>query len=203
MNRRVQADITLALCTLVWGATFVTVKTALKHASVFAFMAMRFALAAVLMVMVYGAAVRRLTRAEMWAGVRIGFFMFGGYVFQTVGLLRTTPSKAAFITGFSVVLVPVLQGVFGPRRINLWVWGGAFGALAGLYYLSVPPAGMRELNLGDVLVFGCALMFAAHIILVGHYSRRHSVGALSFVQVATTAVFTLAALPVVALTHYK
>lgn len=203
MNRRIQADMTLTLCALVWGATFVTVKAALQHASVFVFMGLRFGFAAALMAIVFAATGRRLTRAEIWPGVRIGLFMFGGYLLQTTGLLRTTPSKAAFITGFSVVLVPLLEAVFSRRRIHLWVWGGALGAFAGLYYLSVPPAGIRELNTGDLLVLGCAAMFAGHILLVGHYSRRRSVSALSFVQVATTAVFTLTALPAAALAGWE
>src|SRR5713226_1494587 len=167
MNQRLKADLALVLCTLLWGATFVIVKNALADASVFAFMAVRFSLAALLMALIYRSALRRLARAEVWAGAQIGFFMFTGYAFQTRGLISTTPSKAAFITGSGVVLVPVLMRVFWGRRINRWVWGGALAALVGLYYLTVPPAGFTGLNTGDLLVFICAVMFALHIIFVG------------------------------------
>ncbi len=203
MSQRLKADAALALCTVLWGATFVVVKGALNSASVFAFMAVRFTLAAVLMAAIFRRALGRVTRAEVWAGAQIGFFMFTGYAFQTRGLISTTPSKAAFITGSGVVLVPVLMAVFWGRRINRWVWGGALAALVGLYYLTVPPAGISELNKGDLLVFICAVMFALHIIFVGRYSRHHSVGALSFLQVATTAVLTLAALPVLVFTGWE
>lgn len=203
MSQRLKADVALTLCTLLWGVTFVVVKTALESASVFAFMAVRFVLAAGLMAVIYRAALRRLTRGEIWAGAQIGFFMFTGYAFQTLGLLRTTPSKAAFVTGSGVVLVPVLMALFWGRRINRWVWGGALAALVGLYYLTVPPAGFTELNVGDLLVFVCAVMFALHIIFVGRYSPHHSVGVLSFLQVATTAALTLAALPVLAVTGWE
>jgi drug/metabolite transporter (DMT)-like permease len=203
MNQRLKADIALALCTLLWGATFVVVKEALADASVFAFLAVRFVLAALLMAVIYRRALRQLTRAEGWAGAQIGFFMFTGYAFQTRGLIQTTPSKAGFITGFSVVLVPVLMAVFWGRRINRWVWGGALAALVGLYYLTVPPAGFTELNAGDLLVLVCAALFALHIIFVGRYSPHHSVGALSFLQVATTAALTLVALPVASVTGWE
>jgi drug/metabolite transporter (DMT)-like permease len=203
MNQRLKADIALALCTLLWGATFVVVKEALADASVFAFLAVRFVLAALLMAVIYRRALRQLTRAEGWAGAQIGFFMFTGYAFQTRGLIQTTPSKAGFITGFSVVLVPVLMAVFWGRRINRWVWGGALAALVGLYYLTVPPAGLTELNAGDLLVLVCAALFALHIIFVGRYSPHHSVGALSFLQVATTAALTLVALPVASVTGWE
>lgn len=191
------------MCTLFWGATFVVVKGALDHASVFVFIALRFSLAAALMAVIYRRTLRRLTRAEVWAGAQIGFFMFSGYVFQTRGLVLTTPSKAGFITGFSVVLVPLLLALFWGRRINLWVWAGALAALAGLYYLAVPPAGFADLNTGDLLVLGCAIMFALHIVFVGRYSPRHSVGTLSFLQVATTAALAALALPVLAVTRWE
>jgi drug/metabolite transporter (DMT)-like permease len=188
---------------LVWGATFVVVKGALEDASVFAFLAVRFALAALLMAMIHRRAVRHLTHAEIWAGAQIGFFMFAGYAFQTLGLIRTTPSKAGFITGFGVVLVPVLMALLWGRRVNRWVWGGALAALLGLYYLTVPAGGFAYLNVGDLLVFVCAVLFALHIIYVGRYSRQHSVGALSFLQVATTAVLTLVALPVASVAGWE
>ncbi len=203
MNKRLKADLALGFCSLVWGATFVLVKGALTDASVFAFMAARFSLAAVLMALLFRSSVRTLTRAEIWAGAQIGFFMFAGYALQTRGLLDTTPSKAAFITGFSVVLVPVLMAVYWKRRTNLWVWAGALASLGGLFYLTVPASGLARLNIGDVLVFGCAVMFALHIILVGRYSPHHSVGALSFLQVATTAALTLLAVPLAAAARWE
>ncbi len=203
MNQRLKADLALVTCTVLWGVTFVMVKNALADASVFAFMALRFSLATVLMGAIFWTAVRQLTLAEVWAGAQIGFFMFTGYAFQNGGLLRTTPSKAGFITGFSVVVVPVLLALFWGRRINRWVWAGAFAALVGLYYLTVPQAGLTGLNLGDALVFLCAVLFALHIIFVGRYSSHHSVGALSFLQVATTAALTLLALPLFAATGWE
>jgi drug/metabolite transporter (DMT)-like permease len=203
VSQRLKADAALALCSLVWGATFVVVKGALEDASVFAFLAVRFSLAALLMAMIYRRAVRQLTHAEIRAGAQIGFFMFTGYAFQTLGLIRTTPSKGGFITGFGVVLVPVLMALFWGRRVNRWVWGGALAALVGLYYLTVPAGGFAHLNVGDLFVFVCAVLFALHIIYVGRYSRQHSVGALSFLQVATTAVLTLVALPVASVTGWE
>ncbi|MGC1108068.1 MAG: DMT family transporter [Candidatus Acidiferrales bacterium] len=203
MSRRLQADLALALCALIWGATFVVVKDALAFASVFSFNAVRFTLAAIVMGIVYWRALRKLDRATLAAGARIGFFMFSGYAFQTLGLKFTTPSKAAFITGASVVMVPVLLAVFWWRRVSQWVWTGAVAALIGLYFLTVPRSGFSALNIGDLLVLGCAVMFAFHIILVAKYSPRHSVAALSFLQVATTAVLTALCLPVLAATRWE
>jgi len=203
ISRRLQADLALALCSLIWGATFLVVKDALPFASVFVFNALRFSLAAIVMAVVYWQALRKLSAATIAAGALMGFFMFAGYAFQTLGLKLTTPSKAGFITGASVVMVPVLLALFWKRRVNHWVWAGAIVALAGLYYLTVPRTGITDLNRGDFLVLACALMFAIYIIVVGRYSVQHSVPALSVLQVIMTALLTVACLPLLAVTRWE
>jgi drug/metabolite transporter (DMT)-like permease len=179
------------------------VKNALADASVFVYIAVRFGLAAVVMGILFWRSLRSVSLPTVGAGVQIGFVMFGGYAFQTTGLRFTSPSKAAFITGSSVVLVPLLLAVFGRRRINAWIWAGTISALAGLYLLTVPHGGLGGLNRGDPIVFGCAVMFALHIIFVGRHIEHHSVGALSFLQVATTAILAILALPLLRATGWE
>ena len=199
-SKRLRADLALGFTALIWGSTFVVVKNALADVSVFMYLAVRFALAAAVMAIVFWRSLRGLTRGAIWAGVQIGFFMFAGYAFQTTGLKFTSPSKAAFITGSSVVIVPLMLAVFGKRRVNVWIWAGALAALAGLYFLTVPPEGLGGLNRGDPVVFGCAVMFALHMIVIGRYVEHHSVGALAVIQVATTALLSTIALPLLAST---
>lgn len=193
-NRRVRADLALVFCSLIWGSTFVVVKEALTDVSVFVYIAVRFSLAAVIMAVLFRRPLRQLKPGAIWAGAQIGFCMLGGYVFQTAGLQFTTASKAAFITGCSVVLVPIVLSVFG-RGIHFWIWSGAAVALFGLYFLTVPPEGLGALNRGDVLVFLCSIMFALHIIFVGRYVERYPVGTLAFLQVATTAILSALLVP--------
>ena len=85
MSQRLKADLALAACMFMWGATFVVVQNALAYASVFAFLSVRFILAAAVMLAIYWRTVRRLDRAEILAGTVIGVFLFAGYIFQTVG----------------------------------------------------------------------------------------------------------------------
>src|ERR1700691_4925659 len=98
-SKRLRADFALGFISLIWGTTFVIVRNALADASVFAFIAARFTIAAILMAVVFHRALRRLMLRTVWAGTQIAFFMFAGFAFQTVGLKYATPSKAAFITG--------------------------------------------------------------------------------------------------------
>ena len=209
MSTRLKADVALGFCAAMWGATFLVVQDALRDASVLAFLALRFALGGALMAAIFREDLRRLNRSSVQAGVFIGLLLFLGYVFQTNGLRFTAPSKAGFINGTAVVLVPVLLAVFWRKKINAWVWGGAVATLIGLYLLSVPAHASRiagsgqpgadgwaALNAGDVLVFMAAIIWALHIIVVAKYAPRHSIGALSFLQVATTAVMAALGMPV-------
>jgi drug/metabolite transporter (DMT)-like permease len=199
VSRKLKADLLLIFCTLIWGATFVLVKDALANASVFVFLALRFLVATVALILMYGRQLRAAGASGFRAGALIGCCMFGGYAFQTAGLARTTPSKAAFITGFFVVLVPLLLALFGSRRAPWWVWFGALSAFIGLHFLAVPPSGLAALNRGDLLVLACAFMFALHVISIGHYSIRYSPGALTLIQVAVTGLFTTLCVPLFAL----
>lgn len=203
MSRRLQAHLGLLLCSFFWGATFVIVKDALADSSVFAYLAARFVLGTLLLVPVYLADLRKMSRAEFRAGALIGMVMFGGYAFQTAGIAYTTPSKAAFITGFSVVLVPVFLALFWRRRINAWAWTGAFASLAGLYYLTVPRQGVTDLNRGDILVLVCAVLYAVQIILIARYVSEHSMGVISFMQVAVTAVLSAGFVPLLQATRWE
>jgi drug/metabolite transporter (DMT)-like permease len=196
--RKIKADLLLIFCTLIWGATFVLVKDALASASVFVFLALRFLVATAVLLLMYRRELRSVAASGFRAGAVMGCCMFGGYAFQTAGLALTTPSKAAFITGFFVVFVPILQALFGSRRAPVWVWFGALAAFTGLYFLAVPPSGLTALNRGDLLILACAFMFALHVISIGHYSTRYSTGALTLIQVGITALFTMVCVPLFA-----
>jgi drug/metabolite transporter (DMT)-like permease len=185
---RIRAELALAFCTLLWGSTFVVVKNSLDHSSVFVFLALRFTLAGICMLAFRPRVFRALRRDEIFAGVRLGFFMFCGYAFQTAGLRYTTASNSGFITGSSVVLVPLILVLFWGKRVTLWVYFGTVAAGAGLYFLTVPASGAAHLNRGDVLTFFAAVSYAVHIILVGEYAREHSAAALSVLQVLACAV---------------
>jgi len=185
---RWRAELALALCTLLWGSTFVVVKHSLDHASVFIFLALRFTLAGICMAVFRPQVFRVLQREEIFAGIRLGFFMFCGYAFQTAGLRYTTASNSGFITGSSVVLVPLILALFWGKRATLWVYFGTVAAAGGLYFLTVPVSGVAHLNRGDVLTFFAAISYAVHIILVGEYAKAHSAAALSVLQVRACAM---------------
>src|ERR1700730_15177887 len=178
MSKRYQADLALVLCSLLWGATFVVVKNALDHASVFIFLAVRFTLATVLMLAFSYRLLRRFEREDLFAGLRLGCFMFLGYAFQTAGLQYTTPSKSGFVTGSSVVLVPLLLAIFWGKRLARGAYAGAVVAVFGLYFLAVPAERIPFLNRGDLVPFVAGGLDSVPIILGGEYTKQRSATAL-------------------------
>lgn len=177
----------------VWGATFVFVKSALTEIGPFAFLAGRFWLAFIVLAVPFFARLRQGGRPLWGAGAGLGLVLWAAYAFQTVGLRTTTATRAGFITGLFVVLVPLLSAFVLRRMPTLVVWGAALLAVLGLALLSLPldPA----LAPGNGLMLLCALMVAIHILLVDRQARCHDPLALSTVQIGTVALLSgLAAL---------
>ncbi len=169
------------MVTAVWGWTFVLVKDAVTQYPTLPFLQIRFAIA----VVVLSAVVRRLpTRRELQVGAVIGMVLAAGYLFQTAGLTITSPGNAGLITGLFVVLTPLLNRLFG-AAIHWWTWTATLISLAGLVLLTGGPSGM---NVGDVLVLACAVLFALHIVLLGRWSPGTSSGPLAMVQMGMCTV---------------
>ncbi|MBI3406046.1 MAG: DMT family transporter [Acidobacteria bacterium] len=207
MSERVKAEIALALVCALWGTTFVVVKEALHDSSVFVYMALRFGLAAVVTVSIFWKTLRTASSAALRSGFLIGLFLFAGYTFQNNGLIHTSATKSAFITGMAVVLVPLFLGMSGAGRVNRWIWAGALISLGGLYFLTIPAGeglgDFRELNRGDVLTLCASSFFAIHLILIGRATKGHPVSVLSSVQFATTAILSAMAIPAFSALHWE
>lgn len=185
LRKQLWADGMLAVVTLIWGSTFVLVKDVTEQVPAMTFLAARFAtggLALAVAVLLMGKW-RGLTLRELGWGAIIGAALWAGYALQTLGLQDTTASKAGFITGLSVVLVPVL-GLFMLRhRPSAWAWAGIALATMGLALLSLRLDERLEANRGDLLVLGCAVAFATHIVLIARTSSWTDPLRLTTVQV--------------------
>ncbi len=181
----------LLVVTLIWGSTFVVVKGALNNASPLPFLALRFTLAGLLLFLALGRG--QMNCSALMPGLLLGLFLFTGYFFQTWGLTYTTPSKSAFITGFSVILVPFIMMFFGYRLRGASMAGALLG-LAGIYFL-VLPSEPGAINRGDVLTLFGAIAFAIHIVLVGSYTRHFSFLHLVPIQILAVGLLASVILP--------
>jgi drug/metabolite transporter (DMT)-like permease len=187
--RRV-AELALIAIAAVWGLTFVMVQDAIELLPTMAFLAYRFIPAAVIVALIFWRPLRRLPVAGWRAGLVMGLFLAGGYIFQTLGLEETTASNTGFITGLFVVLTPVLGAVFLGQRVPAIAWVAAGVAMLGLWLLS-GAGGDFELR-GDGLVLLCAFSLAAHILATADAVKRFDVGALLAVQLGVVGLLSLA-----------
>jgi len=184
-------DGSLVVMTLIWGATFIMVKRALADASTLLFLTIRFAIAALVLALVFRSYWRKDSRSanlgvSIGGGVLAGLCLFGGYVFQTVGLRYTTASKAAFLTGFTTPMVAVLSSIVYRRAPQLIEVLGVAIAFLGMALMTIP-SDRFQIGAGDLLVSGCAVAYAFHILVTGRFAGRVNMGMFMVTQIATGA----------------
>lgn len=186
-----QADACLFIIALIWGSTFVMVQNALDTVGPMTFVAWRFIVASLLLAALFRRRIRALSRSEVVAGSVIGVWLGVGYMLQTIGLQFTTTGKAGFITGLSVVLVPVLAAILLRHAPGRWVQVGVVAATAGLAFLSLDSS--FRFAEGDLWILGCAVAFALQIISVSHFAPSYDAIRLALVQIAAVAVLATGA----------
>jgi drug/metabolite transporter (DMT)-like permease len=184
---RILYSLLLVGVTMVWGWTFVVVQDAVALYGVLGFLAARFALAAAALAP-YTA--RRVSRRTLAVGAGIGLVLSLGYLFQTAGLLFTTPTNSGLITGLFVVFAPLADLLFFGTRPSRLVLFTVLLSLVGMILLA--GGGPDGANRGDLLTLLCATALGLHIALLSRYSAGHDAPALVFAQMLSMAlVFAL------------
>jgi len=208
VSRSIKAHLLLVLITLIWGSTFVLIKKALEDSSPLILNAVRMSLAAILLGLFYRKHLVRMDRAALRAGAVVGVFLYLGYALQTAGLRLTTPSKSAFLTGISTVLVPVVLVVFWRTRVQVWRAVGIALAFAGLFLMTVPAgrqglADFAKVNAGDLLCIGCSVAFAFQIVFLGRATQRFPFEQMAVLQVAVAAMLMILSTPLLEQPHFR
>ena len=183
------ADLGLLSVTIFWGTTFILSKIVLEEISLSKYLAVRLSIAAIAMSLYAWPYRRQLTVQTIKHGFILGIFLFFSYLFQMWGISYTTASNAGFITGLSVVFVPIFSVLFfgdHPKKASIV---GIIFATIGLFFLSGGDLG--ALNSGDWLVFMCALIVAFHVIFTGRFAPINNIYVLTAVQLITIALFSL------------
>jgi drug/metabolite transporter (DMT)-like permease len=166
----------------VWGVTFVQVKDAVALYPLFAFLALRFAIATLTLAPPGASRLRSLGRGGWAAGVFAGGLVGGGYALQTAGLERTSVSSTGFITGMYVVLTPLLALGLFRIRVTGAVWAGVGLTVVGLALLSGIHGGAVA---GDLLVLAGAAVYSLQIVLMERFAPRYDAIAFTLVEMLT------------------
>lgn len=182
--------------TLLWGLTFPLIRSALEELDALHFVAFRFTLAMVvfLPLLLPNAAARRALRRAWLPGLGLGVLAWSSYLTQVLGLRTVAAGRAAFITGTSVILVPLLSPLFRAGRPGRVDYGAALLATVGMYALTDPRGG--GFTSGDAWIMGCALAYAVYIHTLQKVLRRgHQDVALAFTQIVGVAACGLMLVP--------
>jgi len=192
MNTRHQLQLKLAPWALLavsasWGAAFVIMKPAIERQSVNSFLATRFAVAVIAMILLRPSVLQKINKEMLLKGSLAGLFLGTGYIFQTLGLARTGAAITGFVTGLYVVLTPLIAALFLKERITRFTWFCVALATVGLALLSLRG---WSVGVGEALVFVSAIAFAAHIVTLSKWSFGLDAYALTIVQLSMCALLT-------------
>jgi drug/metabolite transporter (DMT)-like permease len=173
----------LVATTAVWGWTFVVVQDAIAVYGVIPFLAVRFALAGAALAPIYA---MKLTRRSLIVGGGIGVVLAAGYLFQTTGLLFTTPTNSGLITGLFVVFAPLADRLLFGANVSRQVVLAVALSLLGMVLLA--GGGPEGANWGDLLTLLCAAALGLHIALLSRYAASYDAGALTLAQILSIAL---------------
>ena len=190
---RTVATILLVTLTAVWGSTFFLIRDLVQTVPPADFLAVRFTLAAVLMVVIFWRQLRGLSRRDWLVSAALGSLYGFAQILQTIGLAHTDASVSGFVTGTYVVLTPVFTALLLRERVPASTWYAVLLATAGLALLSLNGF---SVGLGEGLTLGAAALYALHIVGLGRLSTPNRATGMSAVQMIAIAVIcVVAALP--------
>ena len=185
MKKTTWAMLALVAVAAAWGGAFVTMKDSIAREPFYDFLATRFLIATVLMVVAKPRVIKQIDRDLLRKGVILGLLLSFGYITQTIGLKVTTAAITGFITGLYVICTPILAWLlFGHRASKRIIFGVVLATIA-LGFISI---NNFSIEVGQIWVIACAVLFAAHIVGLGVWSPGKDTYALTVVQLATVSL---------------
>lgn len=175
---------------LIWGTSFIVLKSTLSDIGPLWTLAIRFTVSALLLLAFTGRRIFKVSRRCLKGGVVLGVCLAVAYTLQTYGLVYTTPGKNAFLTATYCVLTPFLAWLVYKRKPGLSNAIAAFLCISGIGLVSLSE-GMTEVNAGDMLTLACGIFYALQIIVMEQYRDSGDAVAISAVEFSAAAVFFL------------
>lgn len=162
-NSHWTADISLLLIAMIWGSTYIVIKSVVETVPVFQMLLIRFMLTAILMLPFTFNVLRHADRSTWTSGLILGLIMVATFLLETFGLTATSASNAGFIIGLYVVLVPVIDNLIQGKLLKISLAGVLLLSIAGTTLLTVKDS--FDPKIGDVLVLAAAFGYAVQMIM--------------------------------------
>ncbi len=179
-NNKMLARCSLLLATLIWGSSFVVLKSTLDFLPIMFILSFRFLTAGVLLSLIFIKKMKKLTKDAVLSGGLIGVCLFLAYLLQTIGLANTTPGKNAFLTSVYCIIVPFLYWIVDKKRPDKYNIIAAVTCLAGIGLVSLNED--LTFKFGDAMTLASGIFWASHIVLIAKFSKGHDPVILTILQ---------------------
>ena len=187
--KRYKGEIILLLTSIMWGGGFIATEFSLGSMTPLQVMTIRFLIATIILCSVFFFLFKQISKSTLKKGTLAGFFLFVGFVFQTVGLKYTTVSNNAFLSAIAVIFVPII-GIFLGRKIDRYGIIGTILTVIGIAFLTINGS-LTSINIGDVLTILGAMFYAIQILLVDMFAKEEDVTVFTIVQITMCFLFSL------------
>ncbi len=187
--KRYKGEIILLLTSIMWGGGFIATEFSLGSMTPLQVMTIRFLIATIILCSVFFNQLKQISKSTLKKGTLAGFFLFVGFVFQTVGLKYTTVSNNAFLSAIAVIFVPII-GIFLGRKIDRYGIIGTILTVIGIAFLTINGS-LTSINIGDVLTILGAMFYAIQILLVDMFAKEEDVTVFTIVQITMCFLFSL------------
>lgn len=184
--KRFKAELLLFLVATIWAGTFPIVKTSLSTIPPYYFVGIRFLIGSLLFTAIYFKKLKLNDSAVLKAGIILGIFQTIGFASQTIGMIYTTASNSALITGITILIVPFAQYAITRKHVQAENWIGIAIVTTGLFLLTQPH--IAGINIGDLITIICPAAWAFYIIYVDVYTNKYDINTLIFHQLWLTSI---------------
>jgi len=182
----ISAKLALFGATLIWGSSFLMVKTSMDVMQPYTLLAVRFTIGCILLCVIFHKRLKKLNKEYFIKGTILGTFLFIAYSLQTIGITDTTPGKNAFLTAIYCVLVPFFFWATDKKKPDVYNIIAALITMVGIGLVSL--SGELSIRMGDALTLAGGVVYAIHMVAVAKFSQERDPILLTILQFGSAAV---------------
>lgn len=188
-SNKLKGSFLLLVASLIWGSSFIVMKSAVDFLTPSVLLFVRFSLATLVMIVIFYKYIKDTSIQDIKGGMITGTCLFFAYTVQTIGLTMTTPGKNAFLTAIYCAIVPFLVWAFYHQRPDSYNFIAAILCVSGVALVSLD--GDLTMNMGDLLTIVGGFFYALHILAIKKFSQEMHPIKLTTLQFAMTALLAL------------
>lgn len=189
MTRQTRADMMLLMVTVFWGASYFLTKLALDVLQPFNLTALRFMIAFIISALVFYKNILKSDIRTIKYSLILAAILVGMFISMSFGLKYTSASKAGFLISLAVVIIPILSHFFLKQKIEKKAVIGVCIAPIGIALLTLN--NQLSVNSGDLLCILCAVFSAAHVAVMGVFTKKVDSIALGILQLGFAGIFSM------------